>query len=1100
MALKITCPHCGAPRRLDQPYPLPGAEVHCHRCARMLTITYPVDLVGRLRAKGVRFAGDPEPAPAHPRPSAEPSLPVPSLPEDEDGPTMHGVAPERVWPTGPPPSPVAAPTPPPAPRPSPAPPSTPPPPTDPVSSRAAAPHPLEDTQRIPARPAADRPAPAPTTPPQRRSKSWLLRGLVFLFVFALLGGLAAGGGVAGVFWYYGRDLPTVDALGRYRPPTVTVVYDNQGRLLGEIYEKRRYVVPLEEIPKVVQDAFIASEDAKFWTHSGVDYEGIVRAVGRNLSKGKKAQGASTITMQVARNFLLTNEKSYERKIREVILSRRIEEAFDKKHILFLYLNQIYLGSHSYGVEAAARSYFGKHVADLDLGEAAILAGLPQRPSDYSPHIHWEKARVRQEYVLTQMREKGFITREQEKAALDAPVDIVPETNEFLVAAPYFTEHIRRYLVDTYGFDKVYNDGLVVDSTCDLELQRVAQSAVTDGVRTSDQKVGWRGATETLDDAQIQPWLDQQEGQLREEISHRHLRLADPSVGGHDPTPERSTLEVGRVYEAVVLEVAPKHAVVGVGAHRALIPLSWTTWAYKPDASRSYKGRSLGDLTAALRKGDRVQVEVEALSSTEVDNLRGYTAAGKGPFAAVRLHQPTALQGAFLAIRLGDGAVLSMVGGTDFAGSEFNRATQSQRQVGSTFKPVVYAAAIGTRQFTAGTIVQDAPTVFATIGNKLWKPTNYGDEYLGNITLRRALQMSRNVCTVRVLDKIGLDPVFELAGPSLRIGYPEPSCSRTHVATDEAELTCKGSITPSAVDGMSWCESCDPTSCPLVLTGQGEQVVQGHKANYQGDLQCLDEPSTLDGNSWCHSCDVNLRVCDWLPIEKFPEGDHCTDPRRDEAGQVLCRTCDLSMGLGSSSLTMVELARAYSAFATYGHLVEPHWINRVRDRDDTVIEEWTPPVGGWPQVMDPAVAGIGHWLLREVATGGTAAKSNRLGIEVAGKTGTTNDFFDAWFVGYSAKIVAAAWVGYDKPRSIGISFTGGDTALPIWMQYMEVAAPKGHAGTFPPLPGVEFVSIDESTGEAAAGGRSVPMLPGTAPANNGAVIGQKSTEELLTGGF
>lgn len=909
-------------------------------------------------------------------------------------------------------------------------------------------------------------------------------------------GVVAGGVVASTAYYsFSANLPTIDELGRYNPPTVTVVYDVKGRTLGEIYEKRRYVTPLDKIPKHVQDAFLAAEDHNFWTHDGVDYEGILRAFGRNAAKGRKAQGASTITMQVARNFLLSSEKTYERKIREILLSWRIEEAFDKKHILYLYLNQIYLGSGAYGVEAAARTYFGKSVEDITLAEAAILAGLPQRPSDYSPHIHWEKARTRQLYVLGQMREKGYIDQRTYDEAQAEAVSIHRAPNEFLTLAPSFTEHVRRYLVDTYGFDKIYNDGLSVHTTCDLDLQKVAQDALVDGVNRADNLVGWRGAAENVGPSGIQARLDEQEAALRKEQAEATLVVGPEGVGGFGAAPTRSVLEVDRRYSAVVTEVEKGHAIVGIGAHEAIIPLSWTKWAYPPNPDRSFKSRNQDAMTNVLKVGDVVEVEVAGLKSTEFDNLKGYAAA-KPSRAAARLYQSAELEGAFFAYRQQDGAVLAMVGGVDFAESEFNRVTQARRQVGSTFKPIVYAAAIATRKITAGTLVQDAPTAFATIGG-LWKPGNYGEDYLGNITLRRALQMSRNTCTVRVLDQVGLEPVFHMAGPQLRIGYDEPACTRTH---QRQGTECKGKTSPSPVSGMEWCEHCDPTSCPLVKAGRQSIRIDGNSLPVGEEMQCLDDPQTIDGEQWCHSCDVNLRVCDWLKAEQIPSTDPCVDARRDSNGQVWCRSCDLSMGLGSSSLTMVELARAYSAFATYGRLVEPHWINKVVDRDSTVIEEWAPPPDGFPEVLPPGVAGIGHFLLREVATGGTAAASNKLGIQVAGKTGTTNDEHDTWFVGYDPSLIAAAWVGYDQPRKIGQSFTGGHTSLPIWMEFMKVAAPRSRNLSFKPIPGVEMVPVDERTGRVASGGRAIPMLPGTAPADSGAEVGQTTAEELLTTDF
>jgi penicillin-binding protein 1A len=1041
-------PAADRPTELAAPTPRPGPELDDFQ-------EWEPTQIDPVRAAAPRAAPDPGPPPALPPATAPAPVPPPATPS--------APSPQRLQPTTPRAQPQRAA------------PSAPPPPTP--RSAAAAPPP-----RVPPTKASG----GGKAPPSPRRKRGLVGRLVRLaLVLGVLGAIAAVATACGAVLFFRQDLPTLETLRDYTPPTVTVVYDHKGELLGEIYEKRRYVVPLDEIPKHVQDAFVASEDANFWDHGGVDPMGIVRAVLRNALKGKKAQGASTITQQVARNFLLSSEKKYSRKIKEMILATRVEEAFTKEHILYLYLNQIYLGSGAYGVEAASRAYFDKHVQDISLAEAALLAGLPQRPSDYSPHNHWDKARARQLYVLGQLLDKDFIDQATYDAAVAERVPIFQQDNEFLEQAPYFTEHVRRYLVDTYGFDKIYNDGLIVHSTCDLELQKVAQQAVHDGVLTADNNVGWRGAAETLPEAAIAGRLAEQEQVLREAESHAVLFVGatDDPASGYGPLPDHSTLVVGERYEAVVLEVTKKHAVVGLGSHKALIPLSWTAWSIEPNPERSYRYRNQDDLTQALGRGDVVTVTVEAIDAFETKPFSGYEAAGPGPFAAVSLYQDPALQGAFLAYRLEDGAVLSMVGGYDFEGSEYNRAIQARRQVGSTFKPIVYAAAIQSRELTAGSMVQDAPVIFNVLDEKLWKPANYGDEYLGNISLRKALQLSRNVCTVRVLDRIGLDIVYELAGPALRIGYQTPACERVHVPQG---TECRGTMTPSNVEGMAWCEWCDPESCPLVAVNE--------------EFTCMDEPQELEGEQWCHSCDVNIRVCDWLTPDKFPEGEECRGQRKDSQGRTVCRSCDLSMGLGSSSLTMVELARAYTAFATQGTLVEPHFIDRVVDRDGTVIESYDPPAA-WPRVLDAEVAGIAHWLVRQVATGGTAAASNALGIQVAGKTGTTNDFHDAWFVGYNPDYIAAAWVGYDQPRSIGQSFTGGRTALPIWMDWFEVAVPRETAPSFPTLTNVSWVPIDESTGRVASGGFAMPMLQGTAPEGSISVeVGQKTTEDLLTSDF
>lgn len=916
-------------------------------------------------------------------------------------------------------------------------------------------------------------------------RRWIRRLVLFTVALAAAGGL----GLAGVFTYFSGDLPTVAALGEYEPPTVTVVYDSKGRVLGEIYEKRRYVIPLDDMPEHLKNSFLAAEDANFWKHDGIDVGGIFRAVIRNLAKGKKAQGASTITQQVARNFLLTREKTFVRKIREVILAQRVEEAFDKEHILYLYLNQIYLGSGAYGVEAAARTYFDKNVGQLTLAESAILAGLPQRPSDYSPHRHWKKARARQLYVLNQMLRKDFIGQAEFDSAVNELVSITPKKNDFLQQAPFFTEHIRRYLVDTYGFDKIYNDGLSVQTTCDLDLQKAAQEAVISGVNIAGNRRGWRGSYELLAEGQIGPKLEEAEQSLRDTQSKSTLHVGSteagaPNPGGYAIVPEQSALVVGDTHKGVVLTVKKDFAVAGVGSHKAIIPLEWSKWAYQIDVERSWKYRSQTSMRNVVQRGDVIDIRIAETDAKNSDATKRFAMSMKGAFVAGELAQDPELQGALFSYRVDTGAVTAMVGGVDFENSEYNRATQARRQVGSTFKPIVYASAIASKQFSAGSMVQDAPTVIGEAGGTMWKPSNYGGEYLGDITLRRALAMSRNVCTVRVLDVIGPDTVYELAGPKLRIGYQEPTCSRTHIPQ---QVECIGDRTPSPVEGMSWCEHCDASTCPKVRVDE----------RFSGE--CLDETWDDDGFRWCHSCDVNIRVCDWYKEKNISRSLPCNGARADSDDDVVCRACDLSMGLGSSSLTMVELSRAYSAFATYGDLVEPYFIERVVDRDGTVIEEREND-GEWAQAMEPGVASVAHWLLRGVATGGTAAKTNQLGIEVAGKTGTTNSFRDAWFVGYNPEMVTSVWVGFDQPKNMGQTFTGGDTALPIWMDYMKTAAPRGEAPRFRNLEGVVWAPIDETTGKVTEGGRSMPFLPGTLPVAGEGAVGQVTASDLLTSDF
>ncbi len=1051
MALRITCPHCGDKHRLAEPFPKPGSELHC-ACGHTLAISYPPGLTDDLRRRGKRFQGDLEPVPIPHQPTEEEDAPTTlsgnyldiarkydttldpltgkprqslgDAARSNPGPNTRpmtsppGLRSEGLIPEPPatPPPRRRAPTPPQEPpwRPqelaarepdtddAPAPKKPPTRPRGPSPLRQAMPHGLPAGPRpgpkkgrargpdlTPGQDPSGSDRPAPSMSPEarralelrrqrRRPRARLRRWVMRLAVLGLLFVLAGVGIVVATIVVYSEDLPSITDLGNYRPPTVTLVEDSQGRVLGEISEKRRYVVPYERFPQHLKDAFVAAEDAAFWDHQGIDPVGILRAAIRNVQDRGFSQGASTVTQQVAKNFLLTKEKKLERKIREMILATRIEDAFSKEHILYLYLNEIYLGSSAYGVEAASRIYFDKHVEELTLAESAILAGLPQRPSDYSPHKHWEKAKTRQKYVLGQMYDKGFIDAAQRDAGLAEDVKVIKKKNPMRVLAPSFTEHVRRHLVETYGHDRVYNEGLVVRTTCDLALQQHAQDVLVDGVTRMDNSIGWRGPKRQLEELGLPIGEFRRDGE-RKLIEAQHLKRDAAKRPG--TRPERSLLEVDTRYEGVVLEVEKRHAVLGVGTHEVMIPASWTKWAYEPNPNRSWRRRALNDLTEALSVGDVVDVTIAAVDAQETEVLKGYKPAVGRELAAGRLYQAPDLQGALLSYDLDSGAVRAMVGGIDIERSEFNRAVQAQRQVGSTFKPVVYATAIETEKFTAGSMLLDAPLTYNTLGARLWKPGNYGEEYLGNITLRKALAMSRNVCTVRVLDILGTEDVYDMA----------------------------------------------------------------------------------------------RRLAISSPMEK-----------------------DLAMGLGAASLTMVEMTRAYSAFASGGELVEPYWIESVTDRDGNVLEQHT--AAPREQVLSPEVASVMTWLLNQVARNGTAASSNQLGVHLAGKTGTTNDYKDGWFMGYSPGVVTGVWVGYDQPRSMGVSSTGGRTALPIWIKYMRSAWPKEMDRPFEEPSALQHAEIDEATGRVATGGRLMPFLRGTVPEGPAVELGQKSTMDLMTEDF
>ncbi|MFT6376404.1 MAG: penicillin-binding protein 1A, partial [bacterium] len=940
------------------------------------------------------------------------------------------------------------------------PPVAPPPIAAPLPAPAPAPQPVAN---VPAPVVA--PIEAEPVPAKKKGRLRRILGVMAMLSLIVSVLLIIGGGVGGYFGYhhYSTELPTVDALQTYRPPTVTTVYDHEGELLGEIYEERRYVTELDQMPEHLQQAFTSSEDKAFWEHNGVNWIGLVRAMSVLITTGEKSQGASTITMQVTRNFLLTRDKTYERKIKEIILARRIEDVYEKERILYLYLNELYLGSGAYGVEAAARTYFGKHVNELTLAESAMIAGLAPAPSTYSPHQNFDKAKVRQGYVLGRMLEDGHISQSDFDDAMAEEMVIVERSNEFLEKSPYFTEHVRRHIVNTYGHERVYNEGLSVTTTCDLDLQEVAQAAVRKGVDDVDQRMGFRRpGLENISQAQI----PERVATLETEMIDAWVTLNDPS--GQQPRPETSTLAQDELYTGVLTEVTRNYATVKIGSHEGIIPIAWSRWVFKPDHTRSWRSRSQNDLTqqitwdlplpedapedaevqtetgAILQVGDVVLVKVKALSTQDEEvasDFRG-TPGEDSSFVATHLWQRNEVDAALLSYDLDSGAVRAMVGGADFGDSEFNRATQAMRQVGSTFKPIVYAAAIESKRVTAATMVTDGPLAFATGADFIWKPGNYSNSYLGNMTLRKALAMSRNTCTIRVLDRVdpGMndDIVYDFVR---RLGIGGPP---THSLPED------WTPTPDSDHACPWIrEEADFTIC--------------------ADRYPPMPPGLTDRE---HRAELT------------------------EESDYRCRACDLSMGLGSRSLTMEELMRAYSTFATGGTMIEPYYIEEVQDRDGNVLESHanSEPV----QVLDPAVAYITTWLMEGVVQGGTAGRAARLGLHLAGKTGTTNDEKDMWFIGFNPEVITSVYVGYDQPRSLGVSSTGGRTALPIWMDYMKVAVPPERDYAFPVTGDIEWANIEESTGRrVTGGGRRFPFLRGTVPESTGISAGQVSIDDIQT---
>ncbi len=612
------------------------------------------------------------------------------------------------------------------------------------------------------------------------------------------------------YFYFTQDLPSIETLKNYKPSTVTRIFSEDGEVIGEFSYEKREVVSLDRIPNHLIQALVAGEDARFFQHKGLDYLAVVRAFVRNIFSGEIVQGGSTITQQVVKSLLLSPEKSFARKIREAILAYRIEKYLTKEEILFLYTNQIYFGHGAYGVAAAADSYFGKGIEDLNLAESSVLAGLPQAPSKYSPYHHPQQAKNRQVYILNRMAEEGLVSPSEALKAAQTPYLIRSKPKPSTEKALHFVEYVRRYVEEKYGRDMLYKDGLQVFSSVDLDIQETAQEAVESGLREIEKRGKYRSND------------------------------------------------------------------------MPLIP-----------------------------------------------------------------------EGALICFDLETGYVKAMVGGRDFRKSQFNRVTQARRQTGSAFKPIVYASALD-KGFTPASIIVDSPIVFEW-GDSKWKPKNYEGKFSGPTTLRNALTHSVNIVTVKIAQEVGVDYIKDYAQ---KLGI----------------------------------------SSPLHNT--------------------------------------------------------------------------LSMALGSSSISLYELTKAYSIFANQGNLFKPIFIKKILDRDGNILEENLPH--SYPeespkqeQIITPQTAFLMTYLLEGVVQHGTGWRARSLGRPVAAKTGTTDQFMDAWFIGYTPELITGVWVGFNEERSLGENETGAQAASPIWVTFMSRILKDKPKRDFPIPEGMEFIKIDPKTGQVSS---------------------------------
>lgn len=827
-------------------------------------------------------------------------------------------------------------------------------------------------------------------------------------------------------------LPQLITVKDYQPLLVSQVYDRNNKKIGEFFREKRTLVPYDKIPQKLVHAFLAAEDDQFFQHKGINPQAIFRAALANLRAGRSVQGGSTITQQVAKTLMLSSEKTLTRKLRDILLALEMEKNLSKEDILFLYLNQIYFGQGAYGVEQASQVYYRKPVSKLTLPEMAILAGLPQAPSGYSPVRNPHRAKERQIYVLRRMADVGYVTKEEAEAAIKEPVKVYVREN-YEEYAPFYLETVRQLLVTQLGEDMVLDKGLRIHTSLDLNKQLAAQDSVLAGLKALDKRQGYRGPLKNIpDEKDVNDFLKEAQKKLISDFTPERTILPDGKFA--DIVPKKETkdaaehpllppyIKIKDSVQGVVTNVDDTTGLVYVRLPetQGLIDIDTMTWARQPDTETRSDLGAIRKPSQALKKGDVVLVKVvgDKFSSNRLtSNSANKKKAPTGPlpdfnkFLNLELDQEPLVEGALISFDQQTQDVLAMVGGSNFGKSEFNRAIQAPRQTGSAFKAIVYASALD-KGYTPATPIMDAPIVYEEGGGagdaegqgdpKVWKPANHSKSFGGDILFRNALVQSLNIPTVKIIEDVGVPWAMDYAK---RLGIYSP-------------------LNP-----------------------------------------------------------------------------------------------DFTLALGSSSVTLYEMTKVFAEFGRLGQKISPMIIHKVEDasgktllqdvsldtrfdkeiktisddfeqRRKTFLEnaskdpkEETPKTGKNAkidehiffqdpnQLISPKTAYVMTTLLKGVVEdpNGTGGRARNVGREVAGKTGTTNNYFDAWFIGYSPQISTGVWVGFDKEKSIGKGEVGGRAALPIWVDYMKAAHDNLPQMTFPIPEGIVFANIDSDTGKLASAG-------------------------------
>lgn len=832
----------------------------------------------------------------------------------------------------------------------------------------------------------------------------ILIGVTALFVLSVLA-------VYLVYSSINKSLPEIIKIEDYQPLLVSQVYDRNNKKIGEFFRERRVLVPYKDIPKIVVDAFLAAEDDQFFNHSGINYMGLMRAAIVNMRAGQKVQGGSTITQQVAKTLFLSNERTYTRKVKDILLAIQMEKNLSKEEILYLYLNQIYFGQSAYGIEMAAQTYFRKNVKQLSLAEAAILAGLHPAPSRFSPDRNPSRAKERQIYVLNRMADVGHITREEAEATIKQPIKVYLK-EDYESFAPFYLETIRQLLVKQLGENVLLDQGIRIYTGLDLEKQKAANQAVVDGLKDLDKRQGFRGPLQTLDADEVEEFLQKQKTRLITESNPERTILPDGTFAEIEWHPRRgskaaanpreqtetdklpSFLKVGSSYEGVVTEVNDGigYVEVQLPETKGYIDFETMMWARKPDFEKRPEQDQIKNPSQAVKKGDVVLVKIvsEKMDWKKSTARKNVTRPDAARHLNLELDQEPQVEGSLLSIDQETQEVLALVGGYSFARNEFNRALQAARQTGSSFKAIVFAAALN-KGYNPSTPLIDAPIAYRQSGDegqqdaRVWKPSNHSRDFNGEITMRNALARSLNIPSVKIMEDIGVSYATEF---SQRLGV----------------------------------------------------------------------------------------------FSKLNQ--------------------DFTLVLGSSSLTLYEMTKVFSQFGRNGLRTRPLMIKKVIDRTgktlldkldlDVRFAEETRKIeeafeakrkaylegsrttesdfyfDNPEQLIKPEVAYVITDMLKATVNdpNGTGGRAAQLGREVAGKTGSTNGYFDAWFVGYTPNVATGVWVGFDKERTIGRSEVGGRAALPIWLDYMKVAHKNLPVTSFSIPEHVKVVKIDAETGKLA----------------------------------